>query len=185
MTCIIGIKKGKKIYIGGDRRTSRGSTYMVNKDTKIIKHENIIMGACGHVRTCQLMKHVFKPPEFDEKIETFMQYLSGRFCTELRKLIVENEAYEKKEPFNMGSEIVIGYKERLFILCPGLAVIEPVEEYVCSGSGSWHASAVLDYIKKQSHDSQFKDPEKVIEEAIKIAAGRIWSVDDKIDIVSI
>jgi len=184
MTCIVGIKKDDKIYIGGDRRTTWGNEYLVTKQSKVFKSENFIIGCCGDRRTSAVIKYVFKPPIFNEKIQSLESYLSGEFARELNKCFLENNTYDKKEPLTTSSGMVLGYKNRLFAVTGRLSFIEPVQDYICHGSGSWHASAVMDYLAKQS-DGKFEDPEAVITEAIQIAAGRIWSVDDQVDILSL
>jgi len=182
MTCIIGIKHKDKIYIGGDRRTTWGLQFLVTKESKVFKSENFIIGACGSVRESQILKHVFKPPIFNEKTEDLMSYLCGSWSKKLIETFIEHGTYKTKEPYGGDGGLILGYKSRLFVTSSDLSFMEPIEDYVCHGSGAYHASAVMDYLKSKG---SFDDPEKVIEEAIKIAAGRIWSVDDQVDILSL
>lgn len=60
MTCIIGLIKNKKVYIGGDSAGVDGLNITIRKDSKVFKINKFIIGYTSSFRMGQLLRFKLK-----------------------------------------------------------------------------------------------------------------------------
>ena len=139
MTCIVGIAKEDKVYIGGERAASNNDVIIATSRPKVGISGDWIYGFAGSYGTGQLLD-LIELPEVDEDDDPYNL---------LRLVIVEDlkrvyESYGRDQEDN-GADWLIGCKGRLFELSSGdWGVIEINESAIGSGNnfalGSLHTT---------------------------------------------
>ena len=62
MTCIVGVAKSGKVYIGADSLGSNGLTKEIRKECKVFKNGDFLIGGTTSFRMLDLLKWKFNPP---------------------------------------------------------------------------------------------------------------------------
>ena len=183
MTAIAGIidKKNKKTYLASDQMGSNGFTGENFKTPKLIKNGVLTIAFCGSYRLGQILKHNLSPRNF--KIdETIDEYVFNYLDTEIRKVLKERKFLKEENGVESmdDAEVIIAIKDRLFILYSNLAILEPKNIYITSGSGCYHQEAS---IHTQLEMNKNKDYRKILEDAIKYTSQIVLSVGGKPQII--
>lgn len=134
MTCIVGLIEDDAVWIGGDSCGSDENSYMIRKDSKVFLHDDFIYGFCSSFRAGQVLKYKFVEPVNDGL--DVDEYLHGPWMSELRKTIVENGCLTSDNGIELGSNFMVGYSGRLFIVESDFQIAESVLDFVSIGSGS-------------------------------------------------
>lgn len=168
MTCVVGIVKDGKVYIGADSLGSNGFDKEVRKESKVFTNGEFLLGFCGSFRMMNILKWKFNPPTIKEGDDVH-KFMVISFIEELRKCFLESGASEKEGIWNLGSnnELLVGIKGRLFKVQYDLQVAE--YEYTACGSGEYHALGSL-------YTSKRKSPKKDIVKALECAENFVVSV---------
>ncbi len=85
MTCIAGLVRDGRVYIGGDSAAVAGSTLFVRGDPKVFLNGEFIMGFSHSFRMGQILRYGFTPPKVDGADLDF--YMVTRFVNELRRTL--------------------------------------------------------------------------------------------------
>ena len=162
MTCIVGIKGEKRLFIGGDSAVSSANLVQTIADPKVWKKGQFIIGFAASLRVGQLVKYNLKIPPFNGKDPT--EYMVTSFVNSMRKTLKNAGAareHEKEE--EQENQFLVGYKGRLFEIDEAYGVCEVGDEYVAIGSGTEYALGSLFTTRNQ-------DPQKRIKAALEAAA---------------
>ncbi len=110
---------------------------------KIFKVHDMLIGISGNARVGQILNHDFHYPEDDQ--EDPYLYLIKKFIPSLKKRMQD----EKMEDENgkTDTDLLIGYKNRLFCMGINYSVIEPADDYDAIGCGRYDARGALFALK--------------------------------------
>lgn len=176
MTCIVGIVKDGKVYIGGDSLGSNGHTKSVFPRPKVFKNGDFIIGYTSSYRMGQLLEATFEPPERLLSENDDFKFLISKVVPAIKTCFSEAgfEATEDGQKF--GGCFLLGYKHKLYKVQAEYSLLE-IDE-AATGSGETFALGSL-YSTKDNIT-----PEHRIEEAINAAAYHCVSVGGPVHIVS-
>jgi ATP-dependent protease HslVU (ClpYQ) peptidase subunit len=138
MTCIVGIVKDGKVWMGGDRLVSSGETkftgcpkvYILKWDSK---PEFLIGDAGGHRASDIVQTMDIIGSDLDDPYLNVVKVL----IPSIRKALIENGAMGKfDDGTDQGNAMLVGHRGRLFRVCSAFSVAEPAEGYSAVGSAS-------------------------------------------------
>ena len=136
MSCVVGLIKGDKLFMGSDGRasTNDGEIRPINAE-KLFWNDEYLIGFAGGVRTGQLLKpEYFEPPDEILKMpNAIMQQLAnfGSLATNEDQISVQN------------SNILIGFKGKLYEILVDFQMNEVYGDYLAIGSGAPYALGSL------------------------------------------
>lgn len=137
MTCIVGVQKGKTVWIGADSAGTAGDmTQRIRADKKVFVNGEFIIGFTGSFRTGQLLRHKLVPPEHpDGKSDT--DFLVTDFVDAVKACLKDEEGGDAQPWF------LFGYRGRLYQMEGDFQVAEPAGGFEAMGSGGEVAVGVL------------------------------------------
>ena len=141
MTCIVGIKTEKAIWIGGDSAGVWSYDVTSRADTKVWKKGEFIYGFCGSFRMGQLLRHAFDPPPNED--EDLERYMVIDFVNEARRCFKEGGYLRVSKRREEGGEFLVGYRGRLFCVQSDFQVAEARQGYMALGCGESYALGSL------------------------------------------
>ena len=177
MTCIVGVKSDKGLYIGGDSAISCDNLVQIITDPKVWRKGQFVMGFAGSLRVGQIIKYKMKIPPINKRKPT--EYMVTGFVDAMRKYLkLAGAAREDKKEEEQENQFLIGFKGHLFEIDEAYGVCEINDEFVSIGSGTEYALGSL-YVTKNL------DPKKRILKALETAAHFCEGVQPPFHIVEI
>ncbi len=164
MTCIVGLKRGEKIYMGGDSAGVAGLDLIVRADQKVFKKNNFIFGFTSSFRMGQLLRFCFTPPPHHPSKDVY-EYMVSDFVNGLRTCMKDGGFARKKDEEESGGTFLVGYKKRLFKIEEDYQVGESVFNFDSCGCGSRHALGALHILTKEGKHK----PEQAVRQALATA----------------
>jgi ATP-dependent protease HslVU (ClpYQ) peptidase subunit len=179
MTCVIGLEHEGKIWLGADSAASRDDEISCRADSKVFQSGDFLFGFSGSFRIGQLLRYAFKPPKQYNKPD--MEYMVVDFIDSLRLLLDEKGTLLKESASDHhDSEIIVGFRRKLYLIESDFNISIPFENYVASGSGSAFALGALSVLDNMPTIS----PALKIESALKASAQHCCSVRAPFTIIS-
>lgn len=146
MTCVVGLATPGGVYIGGDSAASCESDLQVRKESKVFELGELLIGFSSSFRMGQLLRYSLKLPPKDNKDD--MRYLT-KVMTSVRKLLLrENFGIMDSGEQELGGQLLIGYRNKLYVVDSDFHVGEPIDGYAAIGSGANVALGALFVAKK-------------------------------------
>ncbi|MBQ2832345.1 hypothetical protein [Methanobrevibacter sp.] len=194
MTIIVAVKTDEKIIIGTDKRVIEGDTIVSEDSSKIlikeiivesykeITHEKFLIAFSGLYSLFELLK-TFKAPVKDSK-DTFKEYLYKTFIPKLDQHL---RSYNFIKSYNYGQEgveweLLIAYKNQLFLVEYNLGIIEINTPYYATGTPRDIAlGSLYTAMKKDTHPVEIF----LVQNAIKACAAHNTTCNDHMEIYSI
>lgn len=170
MTCIVGIAKDGRVYIGADSLGSDGYVKDVFKQSKVFTKEGFIIGYTSSYRMGQLLERSWSPPKRKEGVEDDLDYIIDEVIPSIRRSFKDGGYSEISNNKEEGGFFLMGYRGRIFIVQGDFSVLEPVSGYTSTGSGEAFAKGSL-----YSTEGE-KDIKKRITLAIEAASRHCSSV---------
>lgn len=172
MTCIVGLVRKEKVYMGADSCGSNGHNYAIYERPKVFKiGDRFLIGCTGTFRMIDLLQYGFNPPKINEDFNRD-RFMREEFIPSLRKYFKDHGllcAENGVERF--GGPFMVGFDAQLYIVQSDFSVL-PVPEYGGSvGSGAEAAAAVLFFCRTAK-----MTPEEKLNAALEAAEGTICSV---------
>lgn len=177
MTCIVGIAKDGKVYIGADSCASNSHLKHRSERPKVFKNGDFIIGYTSSFRMGQLLEFEWSPPARDEGNSDY-QYLIKQAIPSIQKLFKDHRFGKEKDSEQQGGTFIVGYKGRVYYVQDDFSVIEPSDGFYSVGSGEEWALGSL-YSTRD-----WEDPVKRIEMAISAAEYYCCTVSGPIVILS-
>jgi ATP-dependent protease HslVU (ClpYQ) peptidase subunit len=182
--CVLRDPKTKKLVFASDRRVSWGMhKYQVTVRSKTTMRNNVIFAGTGVSYLCDLVGELSTIP--DSTIKDPFMYMHTSFLPTLSKFLVEKGVLDKDKlttkNSDMSAVILIGMGGTLFELDigdHGLSM-DPIDAPYAHGCGGQLA---LGAMKAMLEHTKF-GTEKILREAIKVAASVSAGCDDNVDIV--
>ena len=142
MTCIVGLIKGNKIYMGADRAGVAGMSLSVRADPKVFVRKPFIMGFTTSFRMGQLLQYKLSVPEIGKEQDVFA-YMATVFVDAVRACLKAGGFATKKDETESGGEFLVGYAGRLFTVESDYQIAERVTPYAATGCGQGIAMGSL------------------------------------------
>ena len=161
MTCIVALRHGKDVFVGGDSSGIAGWELTIRKDPKIFVSGAYAIGFTTSFRIGQLLQHKLKlppPPKNDAALYPFM---INEFVEATRECLKAGGVASKDKDVEQGGTFIVGVLGRLFIVESDYQVVEPAWPYAAIGSGAPYALGSLATSKG--------DPESRLQKALAIA----------------
>lgn len=178
MTCIVGVAKDGKVYVGADSCGSDGYSKHVHNKPKVFTVGDFIIGYTSSFRMGQILEHQWTPPARDEGNSDY-DYLVKQVVPSIMSLF-EDQSFAKKEKGEIeGGTFIIGYKGKCYYIQDDFAVLEPKDGFHSVGSGTKWALGSLYSTKGDD------DVEKRINLAIEAAEHYSCTVQGPVVIKSI
>lgn len=162
MTCIIGLLKNKKVYIGGDSAGVGGNDVTLRKDSKVFRVGRFIIGYTSSFRMGQLLRFKLKVIKQEKDISDY-EYMCTTFIDSVRKCLKDGGYATVKDESERIGIFLVGYKNKLYKIEGDLQVGESYENFNSVGCGEDYAKGALDIILKSSKGYT---AEKIIEKAL-------------------
>lgn len=181
MTCIAGIAKDGKVYMGGDSAMTDEGAGIISRMhlPKVFIKGEYLVGYAGNARFGKILQHIFNYPKAPVSAKTSEQldaFLNGVLITDFRRQAQEMSLEkEEREDF----QVLIGLRGHLFEFDENWAVFEVGHNYNAIGSGGAVALGSL-YTTET-----WKDSAKRIKIALEAASLYTPYVGEPIDILSI
>lgn len=136
-------KKMGIVHVGADRSISRGDEVHVNPHSKLHFVGEFLVGMSGPERLAQQVKYQFHPPDLLLN-QDVVEYLSTIFVRILRDVFLENGYVEPDLKKDCGDfEILVAYRDRLFMIGCDFSVAEYTVPYAAAGGGRQYAMGAM------------------------------------------
>lgn len=140
MSCIVGIKYKNRVYMGADSCVTETDRSLIIKDPKIFKRGDFLIGFCGDLRPCQILKQAKFSNEIDS-ISKLVEFIKDLFKKE--GYIRRGKEHDEPIVF-IDSEFMVAHKGRLYVISDDLSIVEDAKNnYTAIGSGANYALGVL------------------------------------------
>jgi len=182
MTCIVGLKHGDHIYMGGDRAASSGSLIFECHDSKVFiktdaRGNPFMMGYTSSFRMGQLLQYDLVIPEYSQG--SVMQYMVSDFIKACRTCLKDGGYTRVDENTERGGTFLVACYGELFTIFDDFQVFRK-GNFSVIGSGEEPALGSL--FTTQSLDMS---PEMRVKTALDTAVYFTPSVRPPFDILSI
>jgi hypothetical protein len=168
MTCIVGIAREGKVYMGGDSCGSGYTWQQVGNPKVFVNSGMFLIGCTTSFRMIDLLHWELKVPE--QKVgETDDCYMRTTFIKAVRSCFKDNGWMEKESGKNEGGNFLVGYKGRLYEVQDDFSVLNSPVEGMAVGSGEQSARGSL-YTTRKDWDSH-KRILQALEAAENVAMG--------------
>jgi len=201
MTCIVAYKDADGIYIAGDKLGSADNTISVRKKAKVFKKSYVKevepmtgskvqvksemgFGICGSFRMCDVIQHMFRPPNYTDKMDE-EKYMVKLFIPALLKCFADNSWLYKNNELPRGGTFIVGFNGRLFTIHGDFQVSEQEGNYIAIGCGDDHAKGAMYIMTNRLKDENDLDPEQIVESAIKASIAHSAFVGGGVDVITI
>lgn len=165
MTCIVGLEKNGKVWMGGDSAGTAGNmNQRIRADKKVFVKGDFIIGFCGSFRMGDLLKHTLTIPTPDAGVDPDA-FMVNQFVDALRECLeTENKKGGLTGNDKLYPSILVGFRGRLYNVESDYQCGRPEDGYDSVGSGSSVAVGAM-------HGSRsITSPRKRIEAALEAAA---------------
>lgn len=159
MTCIVGLVRDGRVYMGGDSAAVDESHRMQVTEPKVFRHGPMIIGDAGAFRAGQVLRYCLKAGELNGWGHGDpLAWLVEVFIPPLRQ-VLEDHGVEKDQRCDM----LVGLRGRLFQIDEEFQVLESAESFAAIGSGRDYALGALCAL------GDWHDPEFNVKRALEVS----------------
>ena len=157
MTIVVGIVDDEdKVWVGADSLTSKGDYGFRQSRPKVFKKGEFVFGGTGSVSEIQHMVYATALPPVKEDQDHY-DYLINDLFPEFRLKLRAGGRLEKRDGEELvGTEMMIGWRGKLFIMGRDFAVIEPYRGYEAIGIGQEYALGAMNILEKTDYSPREK-----------------------------
>ena len=180
MTCIIGLVRDGKVYMGGDGQYLDGWHRIRSTNPKIFRLGDMLIGSDQSQRISDIIQYNFDPgpDKCEDPADFFVQDFIPTLQNDLEEFGAKQRSQEGTD--KMEAAIMIGYKGRLFVIGEDFALSQIASDYEAIGAGARYARGYL-YAMRETSNS----PEKLIGGALECAAHFSAAVSEPFTILEI
>lgn len=142
MTCIVGMAKDGKVFIGGDSAGSAGYDLTVRADTKVFRRGPFLLGFTSSFRMGQLLRYKLKVPRHPDKMADH-RFMATLFIDSVRECLKEGGFAKKENEVEEGGTFLVGYRGRIYTVHDDYQVGEPSDGFAAVGCGEQIAHGAL------------------------------------------
>jgi len=143
MTCIVGVRQGGKVYVGGDSAGVAGWDVTVRVDPKVFVNGPYAMGFTSSFRLGQLLQFRLKLPEPPRSPKRLYAFMVNEFVEATRECLKTGGVATREKEAEAGGTFMVGVRGRLFIVESDYQVVEPAPAFAAIGSGAPYALGSL------------------------------------------
>lgn len=158
MTCIVGIEKNGKVYLGGDIQGTGGNNKIVHTQPKVFNKAGVIFGYTTSYRFGQIIEHLMQDPVVPEDNESIYRWIITTLAPSIKSTLKDN-GYER------GGTCLIGVKDQLWEFQDDYSILRSVSGIASCGSGCEYAMGSM----LTSVATGNQTPKQMIKQAINIA----------------
>ncbi|WP_430782038.1 hypothetical protein [Actinoplanes sp. G11-F43] len=133
MTAIVGLTRGKSVYIGGDSAGVSGLSLSVRADTKVFRNKRYLFGFTSSFRMGQLIRYSLSLPKPEGDLDRFMV---TRFIDGLRDCLKSGGYARKEEEQELGGTFLVGVEGRLYTIYDDYQVARAADGFAAVGCGN-------------------------------------------------
>ena len=148
MTCIVGITKNGRVFIGADSAGVSGLDLRIRRDEKVFKNGEFVFGCTTSFRMIQLLRYKLTVPKRYPN-DDVMTFMATTFIDAVRSCLKDGGFAEKKNEAEIGGTFLVGHAGRLFKIESDYQVAEGTDGFDACGCGESYALAHL-YATQQS-----------------------------------
>lgn len=168
MTCIVGIAREGRVYMGGDTCGSGRSWQQVGNPKVFITGGKFLIGCTTSFRMIDLLNYELTVP-IQENDQTDDGYMRTTFIRAVRDCFKEHGWLEKSSDKNIGGNFLVGYNGKLYEVQDDFSVLNSPVEGMAVGSGEQSARGSL-YTTRADWDAH-KRVQQALEAAEAVAVG--------------
>lgn len=143
MTCIAGIARNDKVWIGGDSAGIAGWRMTVRADEKVFVSGEFAYGFTSSFRMGDLLRFSFSPPEQTSHQTDDRGYLATTWTDALRECLGTGGLKKIESGVEKGGQFLLGYKGRLYSVDWDFQIALAVADYDAVGAGCETALGAL------------------------------------------
>lgn len=151
MTCIVAVREGGDVWMGGDSAGVAGYSLTVRADAKVFRRERRgdpwLFGFTTSFRMGQLIRHRLDLPEGpdpdDDGDDAVDRFLCTTFVDSLRTCLKDGGWLGRDDGRDDGGTFLVGYRGRVFNVADDFQVGEAVLPYDAVGCGDEYALGAL------------------------------------------
>jgi hypothetical protein len=142
MTCVIGLLKDKKIYMGADNVCSTKEYLQKRADPKVFIKDTMIFGCTSSYRMINLLQYQFEIPHFDTKTTSDV-YMYTIFIEDVRKLFKNKGFTEINNNVETGGTFIVGFQNNLYEIQNDFQISKHTDSFCCIGTGMYFAYGAM------------------------------------------
>lgn len=148
MTCIVGLREGDSVWLGGDSLATDFNYYLLGAQPKVFTLEvpesgSMVVGATGEIRLPQLLQHALTIPERRPGTDV-MKWLVRDFIPAVRKTFkAEGYTYVENNREGHNGQFLVGFMGRLFKVESNFQITEDSRNVAAVGCGADFALGAL------------------------------------------
>lgn len=148
MTAIVGLVHKGHVWMGGDSAYSTDEEIWIQRDSKVFRRGDVLIGTCGLGRYESVMRYLVEIPRFRKGTDP-AQWANVDLAYEIRKAHIndgyvhDSGAFEIKE-----CQALIGVAGELFVMDSDLCAWRTLCGYAAIGSGEGPARSSLHETEK-------------------------------------
>jgi len=166
MTCIIGMQKDEKVYIGADNIASTNELKQSREDKKVFIKNNMIFGCTSSYRIINLLQYQLVIPDYHLDV-SIDQYMYTDFIEEVIKLFKDKCFSTIDNNVISGGNFIVGFKGKLYEIDNDFQIAKPSDGFSCIGSGYQYAYGAMKALKK--YEDKLLSTEDIIKEALGVS----------------
>lgn len=162
MTCVVGLRYGGTVFIGGDSAGSDEGYVSIRSDPKVFLNGEFLFGFTSSFRMGQLLRYSFTPPKMHAG-EDISRFMAVDFIDQVRLCLKSGGFARCTDESESGGTFLVGFRGRLFFIDSDYQVGEPASGYDAVGCGRAVALGSL-------YESSSQDPVTRVRNALEAAA---------------
>jgi ATP-dependent protease HslVU (ClpYQ) peptidase subunit len=164
MTCIVAVKKGEKVIMGGDSAGVAGYVTRPVARPKVFCVGEYVIGYTSSFRMGQILEFGFTPPVLYPNDDVFKEMVA-RFIPDLRKALRDGGWVKTDNGQEHGGSFIVGIRGRVFEVHGDFQVFEPLDGISAVGCGEEFALGSL-----AASEEAGVEPRESVMRALKAAA---------------
>lgn len=169
MTAIVALVHKGRVWMGGDSAFSTESEVWLQRDPKVFRRGDVLIGVCGTGRFESVMRYVVEIPRLRKGADVG-QWTNVELAYEIRRAHVNDGYVHESKAFEVDEcQALIGVAGELFVLESDLCAWRPLVGYAAIGSGEGPARTSL-------HETAHLQPKTRLKRALERAAAETTGV---------
>lgn len=169
MTAIVALVHKGRVWMGGDSAFSTDTDVWIQRDPKVFRRGDVLIGVCGTGRFESVMRYSVEIPRL-RKGQDPGHWANVDLAYEIRKALVNDGYTCTSGAFEIEDcEALIGVAGELFILTADLCAWRPLTSFAAVGSGEGPARTSL-------HETAKLQPRTRLKRALERAAAETTGV---------
>lgn len=164
MTCVIGMIKDDKVYIGADNVGANSSTKISRNDLKVFKKDDMLIGCSSSYRMINLLQYQLQMPLRDNKL-TDDEYMYISFIESVRYLFKKGGYTFINNNVESGGNFIVGYNGKLYEIQEDFQIEKPSDNFCCIGSGSYYAYGAMKILV----ENKLLSAEEILTKALEVS----------------